>query len=121
MLYVLIGAVLLGCRSTPQEEASDTAALTEIGDTEAMAAAWCAVLSCRDGFYDEFASVDECTELYSHYWGDETWSNNQRACFEDVEGTAACTAALEATACGGETPEACRALLDCTTSADTGR
>ena len=113
---------LVGCRTEDKigAESLDTQSITEIGDVESMAEAWCAVLSCREGFEEAFDSVEKCATFYSNYWGNAEWDNNQRECFEDVEATAACTAALEATECGGETPSECIDFMACDDPDDTG-
>ena len=112
----MILAALIGCRTedspTPVESLG-TQELTTIGDVDAMATAWCNVLTCREGFDDVFSRVAECVDFYSNYWGNPEWANNQRECFEDVESVEDCIAALEATACGGETPEECVDFMDC--------
>ena len=112
--------VLVGCRTEDDPVVvEDSAGLTQIGDVDAMAAAWCAVLECRDGFEDGFDSVDDCTEFYSNYWGNPDWDNNQRECFEDVEAVDACVEALQVTECGGDTPAVCEAFMVCD-DPDTG-
>ena len=118
----MILIALVGCRTEDEvtgPETRDTQGL-EIGDVDAMAEAWCEVLACRDGFYKTFSSKEECTEFYSNYWGNPLWDNNQRECFEDIDATEACTAALEATACGDETPAECVDFMACDDPDDTG-
>ncbi len=115
---------LIGCRTDDDEptqtESLDTQELSSIGDVDAMAAAWCDVLSCREGFEDGFSRIEECVDFYSNYWGNPEWENNQRECFEDVEGVEDCTAALEVTECGGETPAECAYFMSCDDPDDTG-
>ncbi|MDG1478005.1 MAG: hypothetical protein P8R54_00370 [Myxococcota bacterium] len=109
-------AALIGCRTEDDSMPAEflgTQELTTIGDVDAMATAWCNVLACREGFEEGFTRVSECVDFYSNYWGNPEWGNNQRECFEDVESVADCTAALEATACGGETPEECVEFMAC--------
>jgi hypothetical protein len=121
MMSLMMLAALVGCRTEDERvETQDTQGLTEIGDVDAMADAWCNVLVCRDGFEKGFSSLEECVDFYSNYWGNPEWDNNQRECFEDVEATAACTAALEATECGGATPPECTAFMACDDPDDTG-
>jgi hypothetical protein len=115
--------LILSCRNEDKEPVdTGTQPLTVIGDVDAMAEAWCAVLVCRAGFDDAFASVDACVDLYSNYWGNPNQLNNVRECFDDVDEVETCTTDLEATGCGGATPESCRALIDCQVPAeDTGQ
>ncbi|MFT5685012.1 MAG: hypothetical protein ACI8RZ_005958 [Myxococcota bacterium] len=116
---------LIGCRTedekagTDTQDTQDTGELTEIGDVDAMAVAWCDVLACRTGFDGEFPTIEDCVEFYGNYWGNPAWDNNQRECFEDIEDVAACTAALEVTECGGETPLECTDFMVCDDPDDT--
>jgi len=113
--WLVLVVLVMGCRTDDVEpiEVQDTQGLTEIGDVAAMADAWCSVLSCRPGFEDGFASVEECAAFYTDYWGNPLWDNNQRDCFEDIEVVDACIAALLVTECGGETPAECEGILAC--------
>lgn len=119
-MWTLLVVLVLGCRNE-EPTADDTAAagLTPIGDVDAMAAAWCEMLSCRSGFHSAFLFKAQCVSVYSNYWGNPSQTNNQRACFEDIDEVSACVVALEAAECGGETPAACCALIQCQDPGDT--
>lgn len=119
-MWALLLTIALGCRNEDKEVTDTSAqALTPIGDVDAMAEAWCAMLSCREGFYDAFPSVERCVEVYANYWGNANQLNNTRECFEDVPEVEACTGALEAVECGGDTPAACCELIQCQDPGDT--
>jgi len=114
-MWAAILVLVLGCRNedTDLKTDTDTRPLTTIGDVDTMAAAWCDMISCREGFDDGFASVEECVEVYANYWGNADQTNNVRECFEDVGEVEACTEALQATDCGADTPAACDSLIQC--------
>ena len=118
---MVLALVLAGCRYGDRKAGVDTQSLEAIGDVDAMAEAWCQLISCQPTFDDSYDSIEACVALHEDYWGNPAWENNRRACFTDIEATDACIAALEQTPCGDRPPDACTDLLACALPNDFGR
>ena len=102
--------------TTTDEDTSADTAEDVLSEVEQMAAAWCSLISCRDGFDKDYDSVDACAASYGRFWTDETLEYNAIKCFEDLDAVVQCTEALLDTPCGDATPAECTELITCQNS-----